>query len=142
MENLPYEHVEKRIYFNRKSRVMLDADLAELYGVTTKALIQAVKRNPKRFPIDFMYHLTDKEVTILRSQIVTSSWGGRRAFPFVFTEQGVAMLSSVLNSERAILVNIHIVRVFMRMREMVMTNKDILLKVSRLEKKESDKTRW
>ncbi len=135
MENLPYEHVENRIYFVRKNRVMLDADLAELYGVTTKVLIQAVKRNPKRFPQDFMYNLTDKEVTILRSQIVTSSWGGRRYRPYAFTEQGVAMLSSVLSSDRAIRVNIQIIRTFVKMRELAMAHKDLWLKIDEMEKK-------
>ena len=107
---------------------MLDNDLAELYAVETKVLNQAVKRNSQRFPGDFMFQLSNKEFEILRSQIVTSK-GGRRTQPYAFTEQGVAMLSSVLNSERAVLVNIHIIRVFTRMREMFLTHKNILLKL-------------
>jgi hypothetical protein len=132
---IPDEVVMNKIYLIRGQKVMIDSDLAELYNVGTKVLNQTVKRNLLRFPADFMFQLSAREYRNLRSQFVTSSWGGRRAFPFVFTEQGVAMLSSILNSERAILVNIHIVRVFMRMREIVMTNKGILLKVSQLEKK-------
>ncbi len=96
---------------------MLDADLAELYGVATKRLNQAVRRNPTRFPADFMFQLTPEEVEILRSQIVTSSlagWGGRRYLPYAFTEQGVAMLSSVLASERAAAVNVLVMRAFVR----------------------------
>ena len=112
---------------------MLDMDLAELYDVETKALNQAVKRNVLRFPEDFMFQLSAQEFENLRSQIVTSSWGGRRTPPYSFTEQGVAMLSSVLNSERAILVNIHIIRIFARLREMLLTHKDILLKLEKLE---------
>ncbi len=114
---------------------MMDRDLAELYEVETKVLNQAVKRNLQRFPGDFMFQLSKEEFESLRSQIVTSSWGGRRAHPYAFTEQGVAMLSSVLKSERAILVNIHIVRIFTRMREVLLTNKDVLLKLEQLERK-------
>ena len=134
-ENLSHESVEKRIYLVRGHRVMLDHDLAKLYGVQTKALIQAVKRNPDRFPSDFMHVLTDKEVAILRSQIVTSSWGGRRYRPYVFTEQGVAMLSSVLNSSRAIHVNIQIMRTFVKIRELAVTYKELQQKIDELEKK-------
>ena len=134
-ENLPYESVENRIYLVRGNRVMLDHDLAKLYGVETKALIQSVKRNPKRFPSDFMYVLTDKEITILRSQIVTSSWGGRRYRPYAFTEQGVAMLSSVLNSDRAIQVNIQIMRTFVRIRELALTYRELQQKIDEMEKK-------
>jgi len=101
---IPIERIEKRIYFIREQKVMLDNDLANLYGVPTKALNQAIKRNLSRFPIDFMFQLTALEAENLRSQIVTSRWGGRRTLPYAFTEQGVAMLSSVLNSERAIRV--------------------------------------
>ena len=133
--NLPNEVVEKRIYFIRGNRVMLDKDLSMLYEVPTKVLIQAVKRNQKRFPSDFMYYLTDKEVAILRSQIVTSSWGGRRYRPYAFTEQGVAMLSSILNSDRAIQVNIQIMRTFVKMRELALTYKELQLKIDELEKK-------
>jgi len=123
-----------KIYIIRGQKVMLDKDLAELYNVETKALNQSVKRNWNRFPVDFMFQLTEKEFsTNLRSQIVTSSWGGGRYKPYVFTEQGVAMLSSVLKSERAIEVNIRIIRMFTKLREMLFTNKDILLKLEKLE---------
>lgn len=101
------EGIENLIYLVRGHKVLFDVDLAHLYGVSTKALIQAVKRNPRRFPPDFCFQLTDQEFRVLRSQIVTAkSRGGRRTPPYVFSEHGVAMLSSVLNSERAILVNI------------------------------------
>lgn len=113
---------------------MVDSDLAELYGVATKVLNQSVRRNRGRFPEDFMFQLTDQEFSDLRSHFVTSSWGGRRTLPYVFTEQGVAMLSSVLNSETAISVNIQIIRIFTRMREMLLTNKDILVKLEKLER--------
>ena len=113
---------------------MLDRDLAEMYGVETRVLNQAVRRNLKRFPNDFMFTLTEEEHKNLTSQIVISSWGGRRKPPFAFSEQGVAMLSSVLNSDTAIEVNIQIIRVFTRMREMLNTHKDLLLKIEKLEK--------
>ena len=113
---------------------MLDADLAELYGVSTKALHQAVKRNPDRFPGDFMFRLARQEVTDLRSQSVTSSWGGRRTLPCVFTEQGVAMLSSVLRSKRAILVNIQIMRAFVKLRQFLLAHEDLARKLESLEK--------
>lgn len=116
---------------------MLDSDLAELYGVETKVLIQTVKRNIKRFPADFMFQLKNQEVAALRSQIVTSKSGrgGRRYMPYVFTEQGVAMLSSVLSSEQAIQVNIAIMRAFVRLKEILSTNKELALKLSQLEQK-------
>jgi ORF6N domain. len=115
---------------------MIDRDLAELYGVDTRVLNQTVKRNLKRFPDDFMFQLTDEEFRNLRSQIVTSSWGGSRYMPMVFTEQGVAMLSSVLNSDWAISVNIQIIRVFTRMRAMIESHKEIIRKLEQLEKKD------
>ena len=115
--------IEKKIFLIRGLNVMLDKDLAELYGVETKYLIRQVRRNIERFPEDFMFQLTKEE--FLRCQNVTSSWGGRRYLPYVFTEQGVAMLSSVLNSERAIQVNIGIMRVFVNIRNLVSTNKCI-----------------
>lgn len=118
----------------REQRVMLDTDLAELYGVDTKVLVQAVKRNLERFPADFMFQLSTEEFTNLRSQFVTSSWGGVRYKPNVFTEQGVAMLSSILNSKTAIEVNIRIIRVFTRLREYALTHKEILLQLAKLEK--------
>ncbi len=116
---------------------MLDRDLAELYGVSTKVLKQAVKRNKVRFPEDFMFEMNKKEFKKWRSQFVTSKSDkkGLRYAPFCFTEQGVAMLSGVLNSEQAVLVNIRIMRVFTRMRELLVTHKDILLKLEHLEKK-------
>ena len=114
---------------------MLDSDLAELYGVTTSALNQAVRRNIDRFPSDFMFQMTDSEFSNLKSQFVTSSWGGRRKLPLVFTEQGVSMLSSVLNSERAIQVNIAIMRAFVRIREMLSTHKELAFKLEELERK-------
>lgn len=116
---------------------MLDSDLAELYEVPTRRLNEQVKRNITRFPADFMFQLTDKEADNLRSQIATSSsaHGGRRYLPFVFTEQGVAMLSSVLNSERAVQVNIAIMRAFVKLREMIASHKDLARKLDSLEKK-------
>ena len=114
---------------------MLDKNLAELYGVPTKVLLQAVKRNGKRFPRDFMFQLSLNEFKNLRSQFVTSSWGGRRYLPNVFTEQGVAMLSSVLNSERAIQVNIAIMRAFVKLRKIFSTHKELAQKLNELERK-------
>jgi len=130
----PNEVVINKIYLIRGQKVMLDKDLAELYGVETRTLNQAVKRNVERFPEDFMFQLSEEEFENLKSQIVISSWGGRRKLSFAFTEQGVAMLSSVLNSSTAIQVNIQIIRIFTRMREMLLTHKDILLKLEKLEK--------
>ena len=116
---------------------MLDEDLADLYQVATKRLNEQVRRNIERFPEDFMFQLTTEEYENLKSQFATSSWGGRRKLPFAFTEQGVAMLSSVLNSSIAISVNIQIIRVFTKMREIMLTNKDVLLKLEQLEKEVS-----
>jgi len=132
---VPDEAIINKIYLIRGHKVMLDRDLAELYDVTTGNLNKAVKRNLLRFPEDFMFQLTQKEFKDLIFQNGTSSWGGTRKLPSAFTEQGVAMLSSVLNSERAVLVNIHIIRVFTRMREMLSTRKDVLLKLEQLERK-------
>jgi hypothetical protein len=127
--------IESRIYWVRDQKVMLDGDLAALYGVTTKRLNQAVRRNLRRFPSDFMFQLTLTETANLRSQIVTSSaaYGGRRYLPFVFTEQGVAMLSSVLHSERAIQVNIAIMRVFARLKESLLRHDDLAIKFKELQ---------
>ena len=113
---------------------MLDEDLAEMYNVETRRLNEQVKRNIKRFPKEFMFVLTKKEFENLKSQNATSSWGGRRKLPNAFTEQGVAMLSSILNSDTAIEVNIRIIRVFTKMREYALTHKEILLQLSKLEK--------
>lgn len=131
------ELVMSKIYMVRGHKVMLDSDLAELYQVETRTLNQTVKRNPKRFPADFMFMLNPEEWEILISQNVTSSWGGRRKLPLVFTEQGVAMLSSVLNSETAIAVNIQIIRVFTRMRAAFTLHGDLLLKLEKLSGKVS-----
>ncbi len=115
---------------------MLDADLAELYGVETKMLVRAVKRNIDRFPADFMIQLNREEFENLRFQFGTSSrWGGRRYLPYAFTEQGVAMLSSVLSSKRAVQVNIAIMRAFVKLREMLATHKDLARKLNAMEKK-------
>ncbi len=116
---LPADHIERSILMIRGERVMLDADLAELYGVETRALIQAVKRNIERFPLDFAFELTPEEFNILRSQFVISRWGGRRYPPYAFTEHGIAMLSSVLRSPRAVRANIEIMRTFIRLRRML-----------------------
>ena len=118
---------------------MLDRDLAVLYGVETKALNQAVKRNMDRFPGDFMFQLSKIEFDNLRSQFVTSSWGGRRYSPFMFTEQGVAMLSSVLPSKKAIEVNITIMRTFVKIRRMSQSYKDLARKIAEIEKKYNKK---
>jgi len=124
------------IYEIRGYKVMLDSDLARLYGVETKRLKEQVRRNIDRFPDDFMFVLNNEELNNLRSQIATSSWGGSRFKHMAFTEQGVAMLSSVLKSKRAIAVNIRIIRVFVKMRMLFNTQKDILLKLEALEKKD------
>ncbi|MDP2682378.1 MAG: ORF6N domain-containing protein [Deltaproteobacteria bacterium] len=133
---VPIEAIEGKILLIRGHKVMLDSSLAELYGVATKVLIQAVKRNARRFPPDFMFQLNNQEVISLRSQFVTSKSGrgGRRYLPYVFTEQGVAMLSSALNSERAIQVNIAIMRVFVKLREMIASNKELSRRLDELEK--------
>lgn len=129
--------VISKIYFIRDKKVMLDRDLAEMYGVETRRLNEQVKRNEKRFPNDFMFQLTEQELEEWKSQNATSNKEkmGLRKLPNVFTEQGVAMLSSVLNSETAIAVNIQIIRIFTRIREVLLTHKDVLLKMEQLEKK-------
>ncbi|MGA2331734.1 MAG: ORF6N domain-containing protein [Syntrophales bacterium] len=128
--------IEGKIFLIRGHKVMLSIDLAELYNVEPKVLTQAVKRNVERFPSDFMFQLTYREFTNLKSQIVTSSWGGiRRAMPYAFTEQGVAMLSGILNSPRAIRVNIEIMRAFVRLRQMLISNAELARKLNALEKK-------
>ena len=134
---VPHQRIEETIRIFRGHRVMLDTDLAELYGVTVGRLNEAVKRNADRFPSDFMFQLTKPEFENLKSQIAISSseWGGRRHAPYAFTEQGVAMLSSVLHSERAIQVNIAIMRTFVRLREMISSNKALARRLNELEKK-------
>jgi hypothetical protein len=131
----PDEIVMNKIYFIRNQKVMLDDDLSELYGVETKRLNEQVKRNIDRFPQDFMFQLSDDEFENLKSQIATSSWGGRRKLPFAFTEHGVLMLSSVLNSKQAIQVNIQIMRIYTKIREMLLAHKDVFIKVEQVEKK-------
>jgi len=128
------QKILNRIYVIRGQKVMIDEDLAEMYSVETRRLNEQVKRNIKRFPKDFMFALTQKEFENLKSQNATSSWGGRRKLPNAFTEQGVAMLSSILNSDTAIEVNIRIIRVFTRLREYALTHKEILLQLAKLEK--------
>lgn len=128
------EVVQNKIYLIRGKKVMFDKDLAQLYGTETFRLNEQVKRNSKRFPSDFMFQLTKKEFDNLISQFAISKWGGTRKLPYVFTEQGVAMLSSVLNSERAIEVNIQIMRVFTRLREMMITHKDLAHKLEGMER--------
>ena len=134
---VPIKRVAQNIRHVRRQKVILDFDLAALYGVTTKALNQAVKRNATRFPADFMFQLTSEETRSLRSQFVTSSSKHRGATyrPYAFTEQGVAMLSSVLNSERAVKVNIAIMRAFVKLREALETNREFARKFSELEKR-------
>jgi hypothetical protein len=132
---IPVERIERAIVAFRGLRVMLSHDLAKLYGVAPKVLIQSVKRNSDRFPADFMFILDDQEFKNLKSQIVTSSWGGLRKPPYAFTEQGVAMLSSVLRSKRAVQVNIEIMRAFVRMRQILATHADLARKLEALEKK-------
>jgi hypothetical protein len=137
----PDEVIMTKIYLIRGHKVMLDRDLAELYGVPTKVFNQAVKRNSKRFPTDFMFELTTIENENLRSQIVTSSWGGSRYLPMAFTEQGVAMLASVLNSEQAININIQIVRVFTRIREMMMNYTELRIAFEEIRKRTENNTK-
>jgi hypothetical protein len=133
------ERIGKSIYVIRGQRVMLSTSLAELYGVEPRVLMQAVKRNMERFPADFMFQLSMEEFQNLKSQIVISSWGGlRRAKPYAFTEQGVAMLSSVLNSQRAIQVNITIMRVFVRLRQMMASHRALAGKLAELEERIQD----
>lgn len=117
---------------------MLDSDLAELYGVETKRVNEQVGRNPDRFPEDFMFQLTDEEWLNLKSQIATSSWGGRRKLPFVFTEHGILMLSSVLNSKQAIQVNIQIVRIFSRIRQFIIDSGELKLEIEEIKQKVSN----
>jgi hypothetical protein len=132
---IPAGRIAQSIYLLRGQKVMLDFDLAALYGVPTGHLNRAVQRNSTRFPVDFMFQLGAEETRNLKCQIGISSWGGRRAFPYAFTEQGVAMLSSVLNSERAVKVNIAIMRAFVKLRETLETNRQLARKFAELEKR-------
>ena len=133
---IPHEVIENKIFLLRGKKVMFDKDLATLYGVTTGALIQAVKRNIQRFPDDFMYQLTKQEFTVLISHFVISKGrGGTRQLPYAFTEHGILMLSSILNSERAVQVNIQIMRAFTKLREMLASHKELRKKIEALENK-------
>lgn len=136
---LPAERIVRLIHLIRGEKVMLDADLAELYGVETKVLMQAVRRNDDRFPPDFMFRLSKGEWENLKSQIVTSSsWGGRRKLPHAFTEQGVAMLSSVLRSKRAAAVNVQVMRTFVKLRSILLEHEDLWRRLDELESKYDD----
>jgi hypothetical protein len=135
---VPDERVINKIYLIRGEKVMLDSDLAELYGVETRRLNEQVKRNIERFPADFMFRLTSEEFIDLKSQIATTSWGGRRKLPYAFTEYGVLMLSSVINSDLAIKVNIQIMRVYTKIRRILSTNEDLLTKFNQLETRLAD----
>lgn len=132
---LPDEIISSKIYFIRDVKVMLDKDLAELYGVLTGNLNKAVKRNIKRFPEDFMFQLTKDEFENLKFQFGISSWGGTRSLPYAFTEQGVAMLSGILNSNRAINVNIQIMRIFTKIRDVLTDNLSVKLEIEEIKKK-------
>jgi hypothetical protein len=132
---IPISRIENSIFMIRDEKVMLDEDLAAMYGVETRVLVQAVKRNINRFPDDFMFQLNMDEFRNLKSQIVTSSWGGRRKPPYAFTEQGVAMLSGVLRSKRAVLVNVEIMRTFVKLRRILATHEDLSRKLTSLEQK-------
>jgi len=132
---VPIERIESKILLIKGQKVMLDRDLAELYGVETGQLTRQVRRNIDRFPVDFMFQLTKKEFANLKCHFGTSSWGGTRKLPYAFTEQGVAMLSSVLNSKMAILVNIQIMRTFTKLRLMLASNEDLRRKIEGMERK-------
>ncbi|MFH1958610.1 MAG: ORF6N domain-containing protein [bacterium] len=132
---VPVEVIANKIFLIRGQKVMLDRDLAKLYGVSTGRLNEQVKRNGKRFPVEFMFQLSKEEFNNLISQFAISRWGGIRKLPFVFTEHGIAMLSSVLNSDRAIAVNIQIIKTFIRMRQMMLSYKDLKEKIEKIESK-------
>jgi hypothetical protein len=129
------ENIESKILHIRGQKVMLDTDLADLYGVETKSLNRAIKRNIERFPTDFMFQLTSDEFANLKYQSGTSSWGGRRTVPFAFTEHGAIMAASVLNSQRAIEISVHVVRAFVHLRDLVSSNKELSAKLDQLERK-------
>lgn len=140
---IPDEIIMSQIYYIRGQKVMVDRDIAELYGVETKQLKRQVNRNIERFPDDFMFELTQSEFEILRSQIGTSrlKHGGERYLPMAFTEQGVAMLSSVLNSKRAISINIQIIRIFTKIRQMLLDNTEVRLAIEKIERKTENNTK-
>lgn len=137
--SISLETILPSVFVVRGAKAMLDSDLAALYGVETKVLNQAVKRNIARFPEDFMFQLTENEYKILKSQNVTSSWGGRRSMPLAFTEQGIAMLSGVLKSETAIKVNIGIMRAFVQMRQLLTETSDLRLSIESLRSEYDEK---
>lgn len=139
--SIPEEVVISKIYFARNQKVMLDSDLAELYNVETRVLNQQVKRNSDRFPDDFMFQLTAEEWGTLKEGSMNTSWGGRRIAPYVFTEHGVLMLSSVLNSKKAIAVNIQIMRIFTKLREMLTDNLNVQLEIEEIKKKLSNQSK-
>jgi hypothetical protein len=132
---LSEETIANTIYYIRNQKVMLDRDLVTLYGIETKRLNEQVKRNLSRFPEDFMFQLTENEFQNLKSQIATSSWGGTRKLPYAFTEHGVLMLSSVLNSEKAIQTNIQIMRIFTKVRQMLLDTTEMKLDIVQIQKK-------
>ena len=133
IKSLYESDIVERIYIIRGQKAMLDKDLAEMYGVEVKRLNEAIRRNISRFPDDFMFQVTKDEWENLKTQFATSSWGGVRKLPFAFTEQGVAMLSSVLRSERAIQVNIQIIRVYTKMKQVLLDNKELWQKIEKIE---------
>jgi hypothetical protein len=137
MKTMPSDQIEKSIFVIRDHKVILDSDLARIYGVTTKRLNEQVKRNLRRFPEDFMFQLTETEGEILRSQIATSrlDWGGRRFLPYVFTEHGAVMLASVLNSEVAVQASVQVVRAFISLRRLLSSHSELARKVALLERK-------
>ena len=132
---MPVERITRSILILRRQRVLLDRDLAEIYGVNTSRLNEAVKRNAARFPADFMFQLTESETQNLRSQIAISSWGGRRYRPFVFTEYGAIQAANVLRSERAIEMSLYVVRAFVQLREILASNKELAQRLDELERK-------
>lgn len=134
-EIIPIEEIQQRILIIRGHRVMIDADLAVLYGVTTKRLNEQVRRNLIRFPSDFMFQLNEEEFENMRSHFATSKWGGRRYLPFVFTEYGAIMLANILNSPGAVHASIQVVRAFVKLRELLSTNKEFAVKLKELEEK-------
>ena len=136
---IPDEIIMNKIYYIRGQKVMLDSDLAELYGVETRRLNEQVARNADRFPEDFMFRLNENEFESLMSQIATSKRGGRRKLPYMFSEHGVLMLSSVLNSKQAIQVNIQVMRIFTRIRQMLMDNTDLRLEIEKIKAKLDNK---
>lgn len=136
--SIPEEIIHNKIYLIREEKVMLDADLAELYEVETKYLKRQVRRNIDRFPEDFMFELTEQEFASLRRQFGTSSWGGSRYVPMAFSEHGILMLSSILNSKKAMQVNIQIMRIFTKVRQMLTDNLSVKLEIEEIKKKLSN----